>query len=204
MDTVTNNLRFSGQYFDAETGLHYNWFRYYGSGVGRYITIDPIGFSGGDSNLYRYALGNPAILIDPTGLINPINRTLGWIRTVNGGNNPINRDIRKIENRIKKINRWLPQDGGAYGGIESHIFGGAGIVWVTCCDSNNSRKRFVYHKTCFGVAAGFGMATGVVTNFDCDPDNYAGWFFETGVSIPFIGALGADFGKKSSEWNILF
>jgi uncharacterized protein RhaS with RHS repeats len=37
------NLRFPGQYFDEETNLHYNMFRYYAPDVGRYITSDPIG-----------------------------------------------------------------------------------------------------------------------------------------------------------------
>ena len=40
------NLRFAGQYFDAETGLHYNYFRYYDPSTGRYITSDPIGIIG--------------------------------------------------------------------------------------------------------------------------------------------------------------
>ncbi|MEE4688446.1 RHS repeat-associated core domain-containing protein, partial [Pseudomonas alliivorans] len=40
-------MRFQGQYFDEETGLHYNTFRYYDPEVGRFITQDPIGLLGG-------------------------------------------------------------------------------------------------------------------------------------------------------------
>jgi RHS repeat-associated protein len=63
---VEQNLRFQGQYFDDETGLHYNTFRYYDPGVGRFITQDPIGLFGGN-NLYKYA-SNPFVWLDPLGL----------------------------------------------------------------------------------------------------------------------------------------
>ncbi len=59
-------LRYAGQYADAETGLHYNLFRYYDPQVGRFITPDPIGLAGG-LNLYAYA-PNPLSWIDPWGL----------------------------------------------------------------------------------------------------------------------------------------
>jgi RHS repeat-associated protein len=65
-DSQQQNLRFQGQYFDEETGLHYNRFRYYDPDVGRFVNQDPIGLAGGN-NLFRYA-PNPIAWIDPFGL----------------------------------------------------------------------------------------------------------------------------------------
>ncbi|WP_349496360.1 RHS repeat-associated core domain-containing protein, partial [Escherichia coli] len=62
-------LRLPGQYYDEETGLHYNLFRYYAPECGRFVSQDPISIRGG-LNLYRYA-PNPLTHIDPLGLMDP-------------------------------------------------------------------------------------------------------------------------------------
>ncbi|MDP2198128.1 MAG: RHS repeat-associated core domain-containing protein, partial [Sulfurimicrobium sp.] len=95
--TITSNLRLPGQYWDEETGLHYNYFRDYDPGSGRYVQSDPIGTvlyrdmaakslaqhglmirPEVASQLYRpqpefnhpfaYVRGNPISRIDPLGL----------------------------------------------------------------------------------------------------------------------------------------
>ena len=62
----TYNLRFPGQYYDSETGLHYNYFRTYDPATGKYLESDPIGLTGG-LNTYGYAYQNPIYYYDPTG-----------------------------------------------------------------------------------------------------------------------------------------
>ena len=92
------NLRFQGQYYDEETGLHYNRFRYYDPDIGRFVSQDPIGLAGG-INTYQYA-PNPISWIDPFGLT----KTSPWIpgktpkdaqRAVRRGQAP--RDITRVD-----------------------------------------------------------------------------------------------------------
>ncbi len=65
---LRNNLRFAGQYYDSETGLHYNFFRDYDPVKGRYVEGDPISLLGG-VNRYLYVSGRPLSMVDPDGKI---------------------------------------------------------------------------------------------------------------------------------------
>ena len=62
------NQRFPGQYYDEETGLHYNYFRDYDPSTGRYAQSDPIGLGGG-VNVFACVTGNPVGYMDPFGLV---------------------------------------------------------------------------------------------------------------------------------------
>jgi RHS repeat-associated protein len=67
---------FAGGLYDSDTGLTHFGARDYDAETGRFISQDPLDFSGGDTNLYAYAWGDPVNVVDPEGL-------LGW-STVSG------------------------------------------------------------------------------------------------------------------------
>ncbi len=124
---VNINLRFPGQYYDDETGLHYNYFRYYDPSIGRYITSDPIGLDGG-LNIYGYALSNPLTHIDPTGESATAGAT--W-----GGN----------------IGTGIGSLGGPVGAVVGRAVGtvvGAGVGYVIAksCSSSNEPPAPYYSK----------------------------------------------------------
>lgn len=66
--SIEFNLRFSGQYYDSESGLNYNIHRTYDPESGRYLQSDPLGLSAG-FNTYNYVNKNPLDGVDPLGLV---------------------------------------------------------------------------------------------------------------------------------------
>jgi len=65
---ITQPYTYTAREHDPETGLYYYRARYYDPRAGRFITRDPIGFEGGDVNLYAYVGNNPVNWVDPFGL----------------------------------------------------------------------------------------------------------------------------------------
>jgi RHS repeat-associated protein len=65
--SVRFDLRFPGQQYDAATGVHYNYFRDYEPGTGRYVESDPIGLRGGVAT-YSYGISSPLKHVDYLGL----------------------------------------------------------------------------------------------------------------------------------------
>jgi RHS repeat-associated protein len=104
---IRNPFRFQGQYFDEETGFHYNFFRYYYPLCARYLTQDPLGLEAG-ANLYRYVL-NPFNWVDPTGLCNIVNGVLTII-PICGWSEDQEADARK---KMAAMNDKLDKMGGA-------------------------------------------------------------------------------------------
>ena len=73
-ETISQPFKYVGQYgvmagvMAESNGLYYMRARYYNPEIGRFISEDPLGFGGGDVNLFTYVMGNPVNFIDPLGL----------------------------------------------------------------------------------------------------------------------------------------
>jgi RHS repeat-associated protein len=100
---VIYNLRYPGQLYDAESQLHYNYFRDYDPVTGRYIESDPIGIDGG-LNTYLYANASPLRFIDPSG--KGILGGLACATIAAAGNIG---DIKGISDALKKANETFDE-----------------------------------------------------------------------------------------------
>ena len=68
LDQMASDVAFAGRTWDNDAELYYNRARWYDANLGRFISEDPIGFAGGDANLYRYAENDTVNQRDPSGL----------------------------------------------------------------------------------------------------------------------------------------
>jgi RHS repeat-associated protein len=101
---------YTGRELDAESGLDYYRARYYDSAVGRFISVDPMGFGAGDTNLYRYVGNNSTNATDPSGMIS-------W--------NDVQQGAANISQTVQDAAYgWLVNTDKAYAGFAGFITGG--------------------------------------------------------------------------------
>ena len=104
INTVENNLRFPGQYYDSETGFYYNFHRYYMPEIGRYLREDEVK-NKWDFNLYVYVGDRPVDSIDFTGLEEDNgenNGSSGYEKCVEICRSMYNRQMKRCEEKLKR------------------------------------------------------------------------------------------------------
>lgn len=140
-------FRFLGQYHDRESGLHYNWCRYYDPNIGRYISSDPIGIYGG-MNAYQYTL-NPLNWADPYGLSGKISWLPPYMERARarGVSRAWARERDLLRSGLPGSRNWTPSEakiiksGSAPPGWEGHHKKSVRHYYGKCKEINNACKK---------------------------------------------------------------
>ncbi|ODS25033.1 hypothetical protein AB835_00570 [Candidatus Endobugula sertula] len=154
-ELVENNLRFPGQVFDKESGLHYNWNRYYDPLTDRFTQSDPTGLFDG-TNTYIYAQANPLKYVDLNGLWSVSFDAYAGI----GGGITLSRN--------EKTGRYF-----AGGRLGIGIGGGANINLLDNGPEERARRTNPYAEDCPNLQAGSsGTAVGGFANASASYNSY--------------------------------
>jgi RHS repeat-associated protein len=190
----TGNIDFrygyTGREADAETGLDYYRARYYDAFAGKFISEDPIGFYGGDSNLSRYVFNSPTNWSDPTGL---------WIWVAIGAGLGASIDLGSQLAQGKRIDLVSVGASAISGGLGGGLGGFAAKITTNVLGRafiNASGSAIIGGTTKFGQ----NVANNVGAIFSCNPEDIKKVDFFSGVmdSASLSGILGG-FGSVAGD-----
>ena len=157
---------FAGGLYDEDTELTRFGYRDYDAETGKWTAKDPIGFDGGDTNLYGYVLGDPVNLVDPEGLIIPVIPILiGAV--VGAGTSWIQQGIQNGWSNVDPVQVLLGAATGAFGGTGAGIFAG---LWRNALGGAAMNAYTQFSNPCYEslnkseliFAAGFGGISGFI------------------------------------------
>ncbi len=194
------NLRFPGQYADKETGLHYNYFRDYDSGTGRYAEADPLGTAttwpfaprSGLNNVYNYVDAAPISHVDVLGLVK-------WTGTAFfRGIGPGASDVFTLRSECKCGYQYLVRVYTVAAGItRGFTFAGQRIEFEdfqSCPDPEQLVGDYFNVSANYSAGVGVGFGVNVLGGAQ-SPGSFA---VQGGVGA----SAGAVFGRSYLDWNI--
>ncbi len=152
VEEVKNPLRFQGQYFDDESGLHYNRHRYYCPETGRFISPDPIGLAGG-LNSYQYVV-NPTGFVDPLGLVQGRENCPGNGSADNPAGEPEFQRV-SVEPEVPGIKSEVPWSSGVTNRASKELLSGATNVTVKTREQAEELFLSLYQGKGFRNSSGF-------------------------------------------------
>jgi RHS repeat-associated protein len=188
--SASNNLRFPGQYFLIEAGLHYNWHRHYDPTLGRYVQPDPMGFVDGP-NRYGYARLSPLQYVDPDGRF--IFHGFGTGAAI-GGFGPVTSVGIGYDTLSGTVDSYVSPGAGV--GVDWGAGGSVGFFFGTWCQFSGAAVNLNVSFLGVGGSISFGSGTwGFTVGYTRGPA-----VFPAGISVTrtetFLGFEGARCGCR--------